>query len=189
MVGILLVISLLILPATADLLTSPDSQIPFNDILAGYRNEGQLYTWSIKNVSGTADIVYHYTVYASRLIGTNYTFHSKEWNSWEVEDAAAGSQYLIVWVRGWLDEDSRTSWIGWGPERFNAWVWSNQTIAPEPVRLEDMPITYKSEKYRPAMIGESFNRTDGIGEILTSEWYGWNLWDELDRMTIGYSNR
>lgn len=182
--GLLLVISLFILPATAQIQSNSSSQIPFNDTLSGYRNTGQLYTFQIKNVSGTADIVYHYTVYASRLIGTNYTYHSRNWNTWEVQDAAAEYQYLIVWVRGWSEG---TTWLGWGRDRFSAWVWGNLTIQPEPVHLEDLPVRYGSEKYRPVLIKDLFNRVEN-GDQLTTEWYGWKDGYQRYRMEPGISN-
>lgn len=183
--GILTLIFLIIVPATAQFQASSESLTGFNATLPGERNIGQLYTWSIQNVSGTADVIYHYTVYASRLIGGNYTYHSREWNTWEKRYAAAGSQYLIVWIKGWLDPVSGTTWIGWAPERFNAWVWGNRTIKPEPVQMEDMPIAWKSERYRPVMIAEAGNRTMPDGTILTTEWYSWELWNQRIRMEPG----
>jgi hypothetical protein len=118
------------------------------------------------------------------MIGMNYSFHSREWSRWDLREANPGFQYLVVWIKGWAEG---TSWFGWEREKFNAWVWGNKTIAPEPVHFEDMPIAYRSEIYRPVLISNIFNRTEN-GQLLTTEWYGYIDGWEQGRMVTGESN-
>lgn len=156
----------------------------FNSSIPGERNIGQEFTFSIDNVSMRADVVYHYTVYSSRALGDHITYWSKAWGTWFTDQAPAGYQYLAVYVRAWTE--GTTVW-GYGSDRFYVW-YIDQSIGALPVKLEDLPIRYKSEKYRPAVIQELENRYEpGIG-LLPSEPYGWKDGQELTRMEPGLSN-
>lgn len=157
----------------------------FNTSVIGDRNLGQEYTWSVQNVSGLADITYHFEVYAFRDLGKNYTYRSKFWGKWFQQSAHPGKKYYVIWVRGWTEG---TTWIGWGPDRFNLWLWGNTTIKPLPTHMEDMPIKYKSEKYLPVVIAELEHRNGPDGLLLSTEWYGWRDGKELDRTEPGRSN-
>lgn len=164
--------------------------VAFNGTVPGDRNTGQVFTWSIQNVSKEADIKYHYVVYASRLIGMNYSYYSNAWGRWDIHSVTPGYQYLVIWVRGWTE--GTTSW-GYGPERFRVFVWDNWTIDPEPAHLNDLPIRFLSDEYRPVVNAELENRTLLNGslsrvELLTTEWYGWKNNQKLVRMEPGLSN-
>jgi len=166
------------------------SAVAFNDTVPGERNVGQVFTWSIQNVSKQADIKYYYTVYASRLIGMNYSYYSNAWGRWEICEAGPGFQYLVIWVRGWTE--GTTSW-GYGPERFRVFVWDNLTIDLEPAHLNDLPVWFLADEYRPVVNAELENRTLLNGtlsrvELLTTEWYGWRNNQKLARMESGLSN-
>lgn len=157
----------------------------FNATVPGERNLGQDFTWSIQNVSNRADVTYHFNVYAWRLIGLNYSYYSPAWGQWFTREAAPGSQYLAVWIRGW--SEGTTCW-GYGPDRFNVWTWGNRTIVPEPVHLEDVAVKIGSGRFRPVVIHELENRTLPNGTILTTEWFGWEDGQELTRIEPGSSN-
>ncbi|MFA4859164.1 hypothetical protein [Methanoregula sp.] len=176
---LVLLLSVLILPVMAS------EEIPFNSTISGDRNIEQVYTWQVQNVSGLADIGYHFEVYDYRDLGSNYTYWSKAWGKWEKHYATPGTRFIAVWVNGWTEG---TTWIGWGPDRFNMWIWGNTTIKPLPTHLQDMPITYGSERYRPVVIAELENRTRQDGSWLPSEWYGFKDGQELDRAEPGLSN-
>jgi len=163
-------------------------EVPFNTTIAGDRNLGQLYSWTVNNASGYAGCVYHYTVYDYRFIGRSYNFYSESWGSWFRNDAGTGQQYLAVWVRGWVEG---TAWYGWDQERFPIWVWSNRTVQPVPVHMQDIEVGKRgSEKYMPAVIREVENRTSTSERgLLTDERYGWKDAIQHNRMEPGYSNR
>lgn len=163
------------------------SEIPFNETIAGDRNLGQMYTWTVNNASGYADCVYHYAVYDYRVIGVNYTYHSPSWGQWFIQEARPGNVYIAVWVRGWTEG---TTWYGYDQGRFPMWVWDNTTIQPEPVHLQDLENgKLHSGKFIPAIIRELENRTAITGKgLLTSERYGWKDNVEHIRMEPGRSN-
>jgi hypothetical protein len=157
----------------------------FNATVPGERNLGQVFTWSIQNVSNRADVTYHFNVYAWRLIGLNYTYYSPAWGRWFTADSRPEFQYLAIWVRAW--SEGTTCW-GYGPDRFNIWAWGNRTIIPEPVHLEDVAVKIGSDHFRPVVIRELENRTLPNGTILTTEWFGWEDGQELTRIEPGTSN-
>ena len=124
-------IAILICPSSAE-------PVPFNESIAGDRNLGQMFTFTMNNVSGTyAQSVYHYTVYDFKEIGNNYTYYSVNWGQWFKQDADPGKKYLAVWIRGRM---AGTSYLGWGQDFFRLWVWGNKTIYPEPVHMQDIEI-------------------------------------------------
>jgi hypothetical protein len=157
----------------------------FNASVSGERNLGQDLTWSVLNVSGTADVEYHYTVYDFREIGNYYTYYSKNWGRWFESYADPGNKFIAVWVRG---ETNGTTFFGFGSDRFYAWVWGNTTIQVMGTPLQDLPIKYGSEYYRPVVIAELQNRTRLDGSLLTTEWYSWKDGYELTRFEPGASN-
>jgi hypothetical protein len=159
--------------------------VPFNASTPGERNLGQSFEWTVNNVSGLADIHYNFTAYAFRDLGSNYTYHSKDWGQNFNQSADPGKKFIAVWIRG-IGEG--TTWIGWGADRFNLWLYGNTTIKPEATHLEDLPIRYGSENYRPAVILNLENRTNPDGSWLSDEWYGWKDGHELDRLEPGKSN-
>lgn len=159
----------------------------FDPALSGERNLGQEFTFQILNVSNQADIFYHYQVYAARILGRNYTYWSPAWGQPLVQEAPAGLQYLAVWIRGWTDENSTASW-GFDTDRFRLWVWSNRTITALDTPLQDRPIRYESIYYRPAVIRDLEGRVMPDGGALTTDWYGWKDWYDLDTQLAGRSN-
>lgn len=162
-------------------------EITFNISIPGDRNLGQEYSWEVKNASGYAGCVYHYTVYDERIIGGNYTYHSPAWGQWFIQDAEPGKKYLAVWVRGWIE--GQTTWLGWGQERFPLWLWDNTTVYPEPVHLQDLSVRYGSDRKLPAVIREIQERMSTTDRgPLTVERYGWKDEKEMGRMEPGRSN-
>lgn len=120
------------------------AEIPFNESIAGDRNLGQYFTFTMDNVTGTyAHARYHYTVYDYRIIGDNFTYYSISWGQWFKKDAAKGKKYLAIWVRGWMEG---TSYFGWASDRFSVFV-NGQTIGPEPVLLQDIPLGRRKTNY------------------------------------------
>ena len=112
-------------------------EIVFNETIAGERNLGQNFTFTMSNLSGShASAVYHFAVYDYRDIGQNYTYHSPWWGQWFTQDAEPGRKYLAVWVRGWLDGQA---YFGWGADRFRLWIQGHE-IQPEPVHMQDLSI-------------------------------------------------
>lgn len=178
---ILLMVSFWILvPAEA-------SEVQFNTTIAGDRNMGQEYSWTVNNVSGLADVHYHYNVYDYRVIGKTYEYHSPAWGTWFNKSADPGKKYLAVWVRGWLEG---TAWYGWDQDRFMVWAWDNWTIKPEPVHMQDVELRkHGSGRRLPAVIRELENRTATLERgLLTSERYGWKDENQMERMEPGRSN-
>lgn len=157
----------------------------FNVSVPGERNLGQTFTWTIQNVSNQADVTYHFKVYAWRLIGFHYYYYSPSWGQWFIMESRPGFQYLVIWVSGW--SEGTTCW-GYGPDRFNIWVWGNSTIKPEPVQLQDISVKNGSELFRPVVILELENRKMSGGGTLTTEWFGWKEGYELSRLEPGISN-
>ena len=128
---LLAVIAWMIWPASA-------APVPFNETLAGGRNLGQLFTFTMNNITGTyASAEYHFTVYDYRMIGENYTYYSVNWARWFKRPADPGKKYLAVWVRGWLEG---SPYHGFGPEQFPAWI-GDKAIRPDRVLLEDIPLS------------------------------------------------
>lgn len=173
------------------ILIIPASVSAFNPILSGERNLGQDYQFTVKNVTGLnqnlpgSDVTYHWSVYDYRLIGTDYNYYSVNWGRWFQQDADPGKQFLIIWVRS--EMTGKTSWYGWGPERFRVWVWGNTTVYNQTTPMQDLPIEYKSDQYRPVVISEVQNLMSREKKPLTREWYGWRDEIELDRQEPGHS--
>lgn len=185
LVAVLLIGSLAQMPVQAAGEAPGGIPVLFNESVPGERNMGQVFTWSIQNVSNQADVMYHFTVYDYRLIGPNYSYYSPAWGQWFTRDAAPGFQYLVIWIRSWSEG---TACWGYGPERFRVWAWGNLTIDPEPVQLQDLPVRFKSDTSRPVVIRELENRTMPDGVILTTERYGWKDGEELTRLEPGDSS-
>jgi hypothetical protein len=206
------IIAILISPATAE-------PIPFNASIAGDRNLGQLFNWTMNNVSMNADSEYHYTVYDYRIIGDHYDYWSINWGQWFPEAAGPDKVWLAVWVRGWMDG---TAYHGWGQDRFFAWV-GDKSYKAEPVKMNDIAIrnvksygrdpvvvditkcgeteqriistgsngnTETSGRYLPVVITQLENlKATNERGQLTIERFGWKDENEMDRMEPGYSNR
>lgn len=159
----------------------------YNESFPGERNAGQWYSFSIINASGFADVNYRYTV-ADAEIRNSYRYRSDAWGQWANATPDPGKKYLFVWICGYSEG---TSWIGWGPERFAAWI-DRQTIAAEPVTVSDIgkvrrgsgwsdevpPRTIQNIEYKSALPGFSY----------TDDAYGYKDGIEQDRMEPGKSN-
>ena len=115
----------LILPAQAQ-------EQPFNASIAGERNIGQWYNFTIENVSGLKDASYHYVVYRA-YFKDYYTYRDENWGLWLTQAPDAGKKYLFVWVLGYLDSSS-TDWWGWDQDRFPVW-YNTSAISPEPIAM------------------------------------------------------
>lgn len=165
----------------------------FSPELSGDRNLGQEYKFTVNNVT-TPDqslrgsgVTYHWSVYDYRILGRAYSYYSNDWGRWFIQHADHEKKYLALWVRVWMEGGS--SWYGWGPDRFRLWVWDNTTIHNETIHINDLPIEYKSDQYRPVVIAELQNlngRSDK--KLLSREWYGWKDEIELIRQEPGPSN-
>jgi hypothetical protein len=161
-------------------------EVPFNTSVAGDRNLGQEYTWTVNNASGWADCVYHYTVYDYRIIGDKYTYFSPSWGLWFTQQAGPGKKYLAVWVRGWSEG---TTYFSYGQNRFPLFV-RDMTVYPDPVQLQDLEIgSIGSGRHLPVVIKELENNVATIERgQLSTERYGWKDEIELSRMEPGRSN-
>jgi len=105
----------------------------FNASAPGERNAGQWYDFSLQNVTGYQDVVYHFTVYDAE-IKDSYEYRSDSWGQWWTQEPDRGKKFLFVWICGWSEG---TTWIGWGSERFFAWV-DRLSITPESVIFSDI---------------------------------------------------
>lgn len=164
----------------------------FSPELLGDRNLGQEYKFTVNNVTTPdqslkgSDVTYHWTVYDYRILGRAYSYYSNDWGRWFTQYSDHEKKYLALWVRVWMEGGS--SWYGWGPDRFKLWI-GNTTISNETIHLNDLPIEYKGDNYRPVVIAELQNlnsRSDK--KLLSREWYGWKDEIELDRQEPGLSN-
>lgn len=163
----------------------------YNPELSGDRNLGQEYRFTVKNVTAInqnlpgSDVTYHWTVYDYRLLGQEYTYYSPNWGQWFRKDADTGKQFLAVWVKSELT--GNTSWYGWGSNRFSVWVWDNTTVNNESTHMEDLPLQYNSDRYRPVVIAEVQDLMSRDKKLLSREWFGWKDEIELTRQDPGPS--
>lgn len=138
--------------------------IPFNASIPGERNQGQEFTFTMNNVSGTyASSDYRFTVYDYRILGNNYSYYSVNWAAWFKELADPGKKYMAVWIRGTMEG---TSYFGWGQEQFNVWV-NGRGFYSEPVKLQDIPIRGQFVASRDMVIPAVTNCASG--EIIEPE--------------------
>ncbi len=105
----------------------------FNASIPGERNAGQWFVFTLLNVSGYSDVKYHFTLYDAYILDS-YDYRSDAWGQWWTEYPDSGNKFLFVWICGWCEG---TSWIGWGSDRFFAWINSN-SLKPEPVQFSDI---------------------------------------------------
>jgi len=158
----------------------------FNPLLSGDRNLGKELTWKISNVSGGyANVTFHVNVYDYRVLGLTYTYYSNEWGQWFTRIADPGKKFMMIWVR---TSSEGTTWYPWDTDSFHIWVWSNTTIEPDKTPMNDLPIKYGSEKYRPITIKEVQDLTRADGSLLSREWYGYAGNEKLVRQEPGLSN-
>jgi len=160
----------------------------FNASTPGERNAGQWYDFSILNVSGYRDVVYHFTVYDAEL-EDSYEYRSDAWGQWWTENPAPGNEFLFVWICGWSEG---TSWIGWGPDRFFAWI-NTRTFYPEPVILSDIGLVYKGGKATSDVPPRTIrwleeNKTSYLDFTWSDDAYSFEDGVELTRQEPGKSN-
>ena len=163
----------------------------YSPTLSGDRNIGQEYRFTVRNVTTLdqtiigSDVTYRWKVYDYLILGDCLTYWSVDWGRWLTQYADPGKKYMAIWVRS--EMDGKTSWYGWGSDRFKLWIWGNTSISNMTFPLQDLPIEYKSDRYRPAVIAELQNRTGHTGDLLIRDWYGWKDDIELDRQEPGPS--
>lgn len=158
----------------------------FNPLLSGDRNLGNELTWKISNVSGGyANVTFHVNVYDYRILGLSYTYYSNEWGQWFTKTASPNKKFMMIWANV---ESEGTTWYPWEIDRFNVWIWSNTTIKPDPTPLNDLPVKYGSDHYRPITIKEVQDLTRPDGSLLSREWYGYAGNEKLVRQEPGSSN-
>jgi len=183
---------LLIAPASA---YYPDVVIPsssgflpaFNASFPGERNAGQWYEFRIDNVSGLADVKYHFTVYDAQ-IRDSYEYRSDAWGQWWTETPAPGKKFLFVWICGYSEG---TTWWGWGADRFALWI-DGVSIASEPVIVSDIGKVNRgdswSAKVPPRTIRFMENRSSYQDFTYSQDAYGYREGIEQGRMEPGKSN-
>jgi hypothetical protein len=180
---------LLVLPVSA---YYPDSLYPiggkYNATVPGERNAGQWYEWQIINVSGYADVKYHFTIYDAE-IKDSYEYRSDAWGQWWTETPNPGKKFLFVWVCGWSEG---TTWWGWGQDRFFAWV-KGTTLKPEDVKYSDIGKVYRgggsSNEVPPYTIKGFEDRITFPGfPNCGDEAYGYKEGIALERMEPAKSN-
>lgn len=183
---------LLIVPASA---YYSDAIIPagtgfmpvYNASYPGERNAGQWYDFAINNVSGYADVKYHFTVYDAQ-IKDSYQYRSDAWGEWWRETAGPGKKFLFVWICGYSEG---TSWYGWGPERFFLWI-NGETIPQEPIMVSDIGKVRRgtawSSQVPPRTIRFMENRTSFKDFPYSQDAYGYSDGIMKTRMEPGKSN-
>jgi hypothetical protein len=116
----------------------------------------------MNNISGTyAHASYQFTVYDYRILGNNYSYYSVNWGQWMKEAAEPGNKYLLVWIRGRMEG---TAYFGWGQEFFNAWIGGTLGVAPEEVKMQDIPIRGSFASSSPVPVTTNSCTGEVIGE-------------------------
>ena len=159
----------------------------YNESFPGERNAGQWYTFHLNNASGLADVDYHFTIVDAE-IRKSYQYRSDAWGQWWNETPDPGTKFLFVWICGYSEG---TSWIGWGSDRFAAWV-DGQTIQADPVVVSDIGKIRRggafTDKVPPRTIAGMENKSALPGFAYASDAYGFKDGIELSRMEPGKSN-
>ena len=158
----------------------------FNASIAGERNIGQWYNFTISNVSGYSRASYHYVVY-NAYFRDNYSYLDENWQDLEMQYPGPGQKYLFVWIAGYLD-DSSTDWWGWDRYHFPMW-YNNVAVVPEPVTMVSTQFTLHYWNHdHPRLIGGMENASYYPGFTWSGEPYGFYDGVELDRMYPGITN-
>lgn len=160
----------------------------FNASIPGERNEGDLFEFTMNNVSGQESVTHHFTVYSSKLYDRNqsYQYWSVYSGQWQNQTPEKGKRWLFVWVEDWIE--GTPTWP-YDASRFTAWIGNNLTVNPEPVQLQDMKAV-QGRKLSPAIIqGVTYGQPVGWREHnYYGDPYGWRDGIQMPYITTGKSN-
>jgi hypothetical protein len=161
----------------------------FNTSQPGERNRGDLFEFTMHNVSGTQeDVTHHFTVYSAKMLRENqtpYSYWSVANGQWLNQTPEKGKKWLFIWVEDWIEG---TPVWGYEQDRFIVWVWGNTTINPEPVQMEDLARSRKSKHLNPAIISEVSGHPIPKGYSYFRDPYGWKDGYLQPRIEPGESN-
>lgn len=159
----------------------------FNASTPGERNAGQWYDFALLNVTGYQNVTYHFTVYDAE-IRDSYEYRSDAWGQWWTQEPDQGKKFLFVWICGWSEG---TTWIGWGSERFFAWV-DRLSIIPEPVNFSDIGMVKRGGHYTdevpPRTIRWMENKTSYLDFPWSGDAYSFRDGIQMIRQEPGKSN-
>jgi hypothetical protein len=147
--------------------------VPFNETVKGDRNLGQEFVFTISNMSGLKPAQYHFTVYDFMILD-NFSYHSVAWGQDLKQEPGPGLEYLAVWVREYLTENSTVNWA-YDQDSFNAWV-NITTITPLAVFLQDLPGSYIGGHWTditPPLIPREFENKTHNGIPITRDPFGY----------------
>lgn len=160
----------------------------FNASQPGERNPGDLFQFTMQNVSGTYEsVTHHWTVTTSLLFEKEVPYHywSIKYGQWFNTSPENGKRWLFVWVGDYTE--GGTTWP-YDIDQFTIWIWGNTTIKAEPVQLEDL--SSWDDKHRgPAIIEGVTYRHIAPGDFnYYGDPYGWRDGYFVPRLEPGKSN-
>lgn len=164
-----------------------DALSQFNTSQPGERNPGDLFEFTMENVSGQEDVTHHFTVYSSRLLNINqsYLYWSVLNGQWLNQTPEKGKKWLFVWVEDYTD--GATIWP-YDTKYFLISLWGNTTINPEPIPMEDL--AHRPDKHlNPVMIESvTFGHPVSRDYAYFGDPYGWKDGYYQPRIEPGKSN-
>lgn len=189
-IGLVIALSLLLLCVILFAIDQPASA--FDQTIPGGRNMGDLYSWTIENVSGQKNVTHHFTVYTWKMMEPDepYQWWSDNWAQWFNQTPDPGKKWLFIWLEGYTT--GTTTWSYYDhSDRFALWT-TNTSISPEPVQLVDVVKIKRgtgwSTELPPVIIAQTINHTTPRGLVYSDDIYGWKEGIEQGRIEPGESN-